>query len=105
MTLVLTVTNRGAPPKQGGFASIYKSRDSTTGLYFALKHMRLNADSDAIREVQHEAKTMAKLKGHPNILRLYAVSFAGPTGQETDGFMLLEYCPVSQEGGAGWAHC
>lgn len=42
---------------------------------------------------------MAKLRGHPNILRLHAVAFAGPKGQETDGFFLLDYC-VS-EGGEG----
>lgn len=35
---------------------------------------------------------MAKLRGHPNILRLHAVAFAGPKGAESDGFFLLDYC-------------
>lgn len=66
---------------EGGFASIYKAHDvNNPGTIYALKHMRLHADSDAIKEVQQEAKTMAKLKGHPNILRLLAVAFAGPPG-------------------------
>jgi hypothetical protein len=43
---------------------------------------------------------MAKLRGHPNILRLHAVAFAGPKGAETDGFFLLDYC-VSDEQLAG----
>jgi AP2-associated kinase len=51
--------------------------------------------------VQREAKTMAKLRGHPNILRLHAVAFAGPKGAETDGFFLLDYC-VSQQLVEGW---
>lgn len=54
------------------------------------QHLRL--DRDNIGEVQREAKTMAKLRGHPNILRLHAVAFAGPKGSETDGFFLLDYC-------------
>lgn len=55
-----------------------------------LQHLRL--DQENIGEVQREAKTMAKLRGHPNILRLHAVAFAGPKGAETDGFFLLDYC-------------
>ncbi|EFJ43797.1 hypothetical protein VOLCADRAFT_95933 [Volvox carteri f. nagariensis] len=78
---------------EGGFATIYKCVNMKSGHIFALKHMRLGADADAIKEVQQEAKTMARLKGHPNILRLHAVAFAGPAGSETDGFMLLDYCP------------
>jgi hypothetical protein len=46
----------------GGFASIYRCVDMRSGHTFALKHMRLGADADAIKEVQQEAKTMARLK-------------------------------------------
>jgi AP2-associated kinase len=42
-----------------------------------------------VQEVQREAKTMAKLRGHANVLRLHAVAFAGPKGAETDGFFLM----------------
>lgn len=68
-------------------------RDISSGGLYALKHLRLNGDQEIIAEVQREAKTQAKLKTHPNILRLHAVSFAGPKGGETDGFFLLDYCP------------
>ncbi|GLC50517.1 hypothetical protein PLESTB_000388400 [Pleodorina starrii] len=80
---------------EGGFATIYRCVDIKSGHTFALKHLRLGADGEAIKEVQQEAKTMARLKGHPNILRLHAVAFAGPKGGETDGFMLLDLCPLT----------
>ena len=78
---------------QGGFAEIYRVREVNTGQLYALKHLRLSAEQELIRDVQREAKTMAKLRGHPNILRLHAASFAGPKGSETDGFFLLDFCP------------
>ncbi|KAG2450491.1 hypothetical protein HYH02_004992 [Chlamydomonas schloesseri] len=78
---------------EGGFATIYRCTDIKTGLAYALKHMRLAPDT--VDEVKAEAKVMARLKGHPNILRLHAVAFGGPTGAETDGFMLLDFCPLT----------
>ncbi len=45
---------------------------------------------------------MAKLRGHPNILRLHAVAFAGPKGAETDGFFLLDYCVSVADGQGVW---
>ncbi len=46
-------------------------------------------------------------QGHPNILKLHAVAFAGPQGAETDGFMLLDFwwgrAQASTEGNGG--HC
>ncbi len=69
---------------QGGYADIYRVRDASSGQTFALKHLRLQGDQEHITEVQREAKTMAKLRGHPNVLRLYAVAFAGPKGGETE---------------------
>lgn len=80
---------------EGGYATIYKARCTKEGALYAVKHLRLTADPDAIKEVQNEAKTMTKLQGHPNVLQLLAVAFAGPAGQETDGFLLLHYCPAT----------
>ncbi|KAI8462858.1 MAG: kinase-like domain-containing protein [Monoraphidium minutum] len=77
---------------QGGYSDIYRVADAAGRLY-ALKHLRLNGDAEHIAEVQREAKTMAKLRGHPNILRLHAAAFAGPKGSETDGFLLVDHCP------------
>lgn len=70
-------------------------KDASSGALFALKHLRLNGNAETIADVQHEAKTMAKLRGHPNILRLHAVAFAGPRGAESDGFFLLDFCPAT----------
>ena len=80
---------------QGGYAEIYQVKEVNTGQLFALKHLRLAGHPDHIMEVQREAKTMAKLRGHQNILRLHAASFAGPRNQETDGFFLLDFCPAT----------
>ncbi|WIA38907.1 hypothetical protein OEZ86_005060 [Tetradesmus obliquus] len=77
----------------GGYADIYRVTDLASGATYALKHLRLNGDPTLIQEVQREAKTQARLKGHPNVLRLHAVAFAGPRGGETDGFFLLDFCP------------
>lgn len=75
---------------EGGFATIYRAKDINTGTLFALKHTRLGADAEAAKEVQQEAKIMAKVKGHPNVLRLHALAFAGPPGAETDGYMVRD---------------
>jgi AP2-associated kinase len=77
----------------GGFACVYRARDMKENKVFAMKHLRLAGNPEASLEVQLEAKTMAKLRGHPNILYLHAVAFAGPKGAETDAFMLLDLCP------------
>lgn len=62
---------------EGGYATIYKARCMESGNLYAVKHLRLTADAEAIKEVQNEAKTMTKLQGHPNVLQLLAVAFAG----------------------------
>jgi AP2-associated kinase len=80
---------------QGGYAEIYQVKEVNTGQTYALKHLKLAGHPEHILEVQKEAKTMAKLKGHPNILRLHAASFAGPRNNETDGFFLLDFCPAT----------
>ncbi|MEW5303498.1 MAG: hypothetical protein WDW36_006184 [Sanguina aurantia] len=82
---------------EGGYASIYKVVDNTSGAVFALKHVKMQAESDgeSYAEVQQEAKAMEHLKGHPNILRLHAVAYAGAAGAVTDAYMLLEFCPIT----------
>lgn len=62
----------------GGCADVYAASDTAGGGRFALKHLHLAGDAETIGLVQAEAKTMARLRGHPNVLRLHAVAFAGP---------------------------
>jgi AP2-associated kinase len=77
----------------GGYADVYRCTDGASGHPFALKHLRLDGDAGHIAGAQREAKAMARLRGHPCVLRLHAVAFAGPRGGETDGFFLLDLCP------------
>ncbi|CAD7705229.1 unnamed protein product [Ostreobium quekettii] len=77
---------------EGGFASIYRVKEVTSGEMFALKHLRLGG-KETVDLVRREAKVMNRLKGRPNILRLISVAFGGEVGAETDAYMLLDLCP------------
>uniref|UniRef100_A0A7S0RFW0 non-specific serine/threonine protein kinase n=1 Tax=Chlamydomonas leiostraca TaxID=1034604 RepID=A0A7S0RFW0_9CHLO len=79
---------------EGGYASIYKAREVTSGQVFAMKHIRLSTSED-INETMREGQIMARLRQHPNILKMHAMAFAGSQGKETDAFMLLDYCPTT----------
>jgi hypothetical protein len=78
-----------APVGSGGYADIYRTTELSSGARYALKHLRLGGEPALIAAVQAEAKAQARLRGHPNVLRLHAVAFAGPRGAESDGFFLL----------------
>ncbi|KAK9816438.1 hypothetical protein WJX72_000236 [[Myrmecia] bisecta] len=80
---------------EGGFASIYRVRDNSTSAAYALKHMRLNGDREAIADCYTEVETMKKLRGSACILTMRAVAFAGPKGAETEAFLLLDLCKDS----------
>ncbi|KAG1666241.1 hypothetical protein FOA52_011543 [Chlamydomonas sp. UWO 241] len=79
---------------EGGLATVYRAVDTSSGETFAVKHMRL-ADKAAMADMWTEAQTLTLLQGHPNIVRLVAAAVSGPEGVETDGYMLLEYCPTT----------
>ncbi|DBB05603.1 TPA: hypothetical protein ACH3X1_012546 [Trebouxia sp. C0004] len=76
----------------GGFATIYKVRDSTSGAVYALKHMHLMGDRDAIADCQTEVDTLKRLRDIPTVLTLRAVAYAGVKGQEQEAFLLLDMC-------------
>ena len=76
----------------GGFATIYKVRDSTSGAVYALKHMHLMGDRDAIADCQTEVDTLSRLRDIPTVLTLRAVAYAGVKGQEQEAFLLLDMC-------------
>lgn len=77
---------------EGGFATIYKVRDSTSGTVYALKHMHLMGDKDAIADCQTEVETLKRLRDVPTVLTLRAVAYAGIKGQEQEAFLLLDMC-------------
>ncbi|KAK9806620.1 hypothetical protein WJX73_000737 [Symbiochloris irregularis] len=77
---------------EGGFASIYKARDTTTNKAYALKHMRLAGEREALSDCHTEVDAMKLLAGQPNILTLKAVAFSGSKGAEQEAYLLLELC-------------
>lgn len=46
----------------GGFAAIYRVRDIATHAVFALKHMRLGADPEALRDCHVEVSPVPNLR-------------------------------------------
>ena len=77
---------------EGGFATIYKARDSNSGTLYALKHMHLMGDKDAIADCKTEIDTLQRLQDSPTVLTLRATAFAGVKGQEQEAFLLLDLC-------------
>lgn len=93
---ILKVGNYTIKPEavlgEGGFATIYKARDSNSGTVYALKHMHLMGDRDAIADCKTEIDTLQRLQEIPTVLTLRASAFAGVKGQEQEAFLLLDLC-------------
>ena len=83
---------------EGGFASIYKVRETTTGQAFALKHMRLAGDQECIRDMTVEVQTMMTLRGLPHVLKLVAIGYAGPEQARQEAYLLMDLCKDSLVG-------
>ena len=77
---------------EGGFASIYKARDNNTNKAYALKHMRLAGEEEALQDCHTEVDAMKLLAGQANVLSLKAVAFTGARGAEQEAYLLLELC-------------
>jgi serine/threonine protein kinase len=78
----------------GGFASIYSVRDQTTRAAYALKHVRMSGEQEALSGVRTEVEVMKRLRDSPYVLTLRAVTYQGPKGAETDAFLLMDLCQV-----------
>ncbi len=72
--------------------SIWQVRDQSNGAVYALKHMRLNGDKEAIADCQTEIDTLKRLRANSHVLTLHATAFAGLKGQEQEAFLLLDLC-------------
>ena len=77
---------------EGGFAQIYKARDSVSNAAYALKHMRLMGEGEALADCHAEIDTLQQLRGLPHILNLKAVVMTGPKGAEQEAYLLLDLC-------------
>lgn len=77
---------------EGGFAQIYKARDSVSNAAYALKHMRLMGEGEALADCHAEIDSLQQLRGLPHILTLKAVVMTGPKGAEQEAYLLLDLC-------------
>src|SRR5262245_29256445 len=59
---------------QGGFAIVYRARDTQLGRLVALKELRpaLLSDTAGVRRFKHEAQTIARLD-HPRIITIFDI--------------------------------
>ena len=77
----------------GGFATVYRARDSQLGRVVALKvlHPHMTSDPQYVERFLREARMAASIN-HPNVVVIHAV------GQEGDThFIAMEYLPSSLE--------
>src|SRR5687768_11000742 len=67
---------------RGGMAIVYRAREKALDREVAIKVLpsRLVIDKGFVERFEHEARTAAKLE-HPNIVPIYRVGRAGPTGE------------------------
>ncbi|CAA2957098.1 AP2-associated protein kinase 1-like isoform X2 [Olea europaea var. sylvestris] len=79
---------------EGGFSSVYSARDAIHGSkQYALKHIICN-DEELLELVMKEISVMKSLKGHPNIVTLYAHTIFD-LGRTKEALLLMEYCEKS----------
>lgn len=76
---------------RGGFATVYRARQSGLERTVALKviHPGLHADPDMLRRFERECRAIGSLTGHPTVMTVFEV---GQT-EDDDPFMVLEYLP------------
>ncbi|KAL3815039.1 hypothetical protein ACJIZ3_016307 [Penstemon smallii] len=79
---------------EGGFSCVYLARDAIHGSkQYALKHIFCN-DEESQELVTKEISVMKSLKGHPNVVTLYAHAFFD-MGRTKEAILLMEYCEKS----------
>lgn len=78
---------------EGGFSSVYLARDCHSGKQYALKHIICN-DGESMDLAKKEIEVMKLLKGHPNVVTLYAHSILD-FGRTKEAFLVMEYCEKS----------
>eukprot|EP00294_Goniomonas_avonlea_P007754 CAMPEP_0114541278 /NCGR_PEP_ID=MMETSP0114-20121206/1221_1 /TAXON_ID=31324 /ORGANISM="Goniomonas sp, Strain m" /LENGTH=1701 /DNA_ID=CAMNT_0001725507 /DNA_START=110 /DNA_END=5215 /DNA_ORIENTATION=- len=79
------------PLGKGGFGSVFRARNRLDGREYAVKKIRLRPGKDSQKSrVMREAKTMARLSHHQNVVRYYQAWIevgygVGNTGSRVDG--------------------
>lgn len=76
---------------EGGFSCVYLARDVVNmSKQYALKHIICN-DEESLGLVKKEISVMKSLKGHPNVVTLYAHAIFD-MGRTKEAFLVMEFC-------------
>ncbi|KAE9592698.1 putative protein kinase NAK family [Lupinus albus] len=79
---------------EGGFSCVYLVRDAVhMSKLYALKNIICN-DEESLGLVKKEISVMKSLKGHPNVVTLYAHAIID-MGRTKEAFLVMEFCEKS----------
>uniref|UniRef100_A0A7C9EAN2 non-specific serine/threonine protein kinase n=1 Tax=Opuntia streptacantha TaxID=393608 RepID=A0A7C9EAN2_OPUST len=91
---------------EGGFSCVYLAKDaSNASKQYALKHIICN-DKESLDLAMKEIQVMKSLRGHPNIVTLYAHTILDK-GRTKEALLVMEFCErslvyVLESRGAGY---
>ncbi|CAA7049475.1 unnamed protein product [Microthlaspi erraticum] len=92
---------------EGGFSSVYLAQDTNhPSKQYALKHMICN-DEESLELVMKEISVLKSLKGHPNVVTLYAHGILDMGRNKKEALLAMEFCgkslvEVLEHRGAGY---
>ncbi|GAV78255.1 Pkinase domain-containing protein [Cephalotus follicularis] len=79
---------------EGGFSCVYLARDIVhASKQYALKHIICN-DEESMELAMKEISVMKSLKGHPNVVTLYAHTILD-MGRTKEALLVMEFCEKS----------
>ncbi|KAL0863810.1 hypothetical protein Bca101_042928 [Brassica carinata] len=80
---------------EGGFSSVYLAQDTShASKQYALKHMICN-DEESLQLVMKEISVLKSLKGHPNVVTLYAHGILDTGRGKKEALLAMEFCGKS----------
>ncbi|KAL0795346.1 hypothetical protein Bca101_066723 [Brassica carinata] len=80
---------------EGGFSSVYLAQDTThASKQYALKHMICN-DEESLELVMKEISVLKSLKGHPNVVTLYAHGILDTGRGKKEALLAKGFCGKS----------
>ncbi|KAF3606393.1 hypothetical protein DY000_02047525 [Brassica cretica] len=92
---------------EGGFSSVYLAQDTNhASKQYALKHIICH-DEESLELVMKEISVLKSLKGHPNVVVLYAHGILDMGRNKKEALLAMEYCgkslvEVIENRGAGY---
>ncbi|VVB07358.1 unnamed protein product [Arabis nemorensis] len=92
---------------EGGFSSVYLAQDTNhASKQYALKHIICN-DEESLELVMKEISVLKSLKGHPNVVTLFAHGIMDMGRNKKEALLAMEFCgkslvEVLENRGAGY---